>query len=201
MFETGRSARIDDYGHASGPFAVVARERGVRSSVATPIVVEDSVWGVMVVGCFGEQRLPADTEARLASFTELVAPAVANAESRAAVARLAQEQTTLRRVATLVARGAEPQELFGSVTEEVARLLLAEMSNTARYEPDGSFTIVGSVGILRTHWPVGSRWPLGGNNTTTLVFETTRPARIETFDEASGGRPCRQPRPTTSAPR
>ena len=28
VFETGRSARIDDYGDASGPFAVGARERG-----------------------------------------------------------------------------------------------------------------------------------------------------------------------------
>ncbi len=62
------------------PSGVAARERGVLSSVATPTVVEASVWGVMVVGCFEERRLPADTEARLASFTELVATAVANAE-------------------------------------------------------------------------------------------------------------------------
>jgi signal transduction histidine kinase len=99
---------------------------------------------------------------------------------------LAEEQEALRRVATLVARGVPPEELFAAVTEEVARLLVAEMSNMVRYEPDGAFIIVGSVGVLRTHWPVGSRWPLGGNNTTTLVFETGRPARVETFDEATG---------------
>ena len=138
----------------------------------------------MVVG--GSEVLPADTEARLASFTELVATAVANAESRAELARLADEQAALRRIATLVARGLPPEHVFEAVTQEVGRLLVAEMSNMVRYEPDGSFTIVGSVGsaaVLRKHWPVGSRWPLGGNNTTTLVFETARPARIDTFGE------------------
>jgi hypothetical protein len=58
-FETGRSARIDDYGDSSGPFADGAREHGVRSSVATPTVVEASRWGVMVVGGSEEVgRLP-----------------------------------------------------------------------------------------------------------------------------------------------
>jgi GAF domain-containing protein len=78
VFETGRSARIDDYGDASGPFAVIARERGtrLRSSVATPIVVEASLWGTVVVSCSEQQSLPAKTEARLADFTELVATAI-----------------------------------------------------------------------------------------------------------------------------
>ena len=68
---------------------------------------------------------------------------------------LAEEQAALRRVATLVARGAPPSEVFSAVTEEVALLLVAEMSNMVRYEPDGAFTIVGSVGsvgVLSKHW-------------------------------------------------
>ena len=180
VFETGRSARIDDYGDASGPFAVVARERGtrLRSPVATPIVVEASLWGVVVVGCSEEQSLPADTEARLASFTELVATAVANAESRAGLARLAEEQEALRRVATLVARGVPPEEVFASVSEEVNRLFLSDVSNLCRLESDGTFTILASA---RERFPVGSRWPVGGKNVTTLVFETGRPGRIDNF--------------------
>ena len=39
---------------------------GVRSAVATPIIVEGRLWGVMVAGSTLEQLLPADTEARLA---------------------------------------------------------------------------------------------------------------------------------------
>jgi GAF domain-containing protein len=189
VFETGRPARVD-YDDASGPFAVVARESDarVRASVAAPIIVDGRLWGTVGVSSIGEEPLPADTEARLESFTELLATAVANAESRAGLAQLAEEQAALRRVATLVARGAAPEEVFAAVTEEVARLLVAETTNMVRYEPDGTFTIVGSVGSvgLRAHWTVGSRWPLGGYNTTTLVFETARPARIEPFDEATG---------------
>ena len=64
--------------------------------------------------------MPADTEARLTKFTELVATAIANAESRAGLARLAEEQAALRRVATLVARGAPAEEVFAAVAEEVA---------------------------------------------------------------------------------
>jgi hypothetical protein len=49
---------------------------------------------------------PAAMEARLTQFTELLAMAIANAESHAGLARLAEEQVALRRVATLVAAGA-----------------------------------------------------------------------------------------------
>ena len=108
---------------------------------------------------------------------------------------LAEEQAALRRVATLVARGAPPEEVFATVTEEVARLFPTDMTIMCRYEPDGAFTIVGSVGSvgsLGKYWPVGRRWPLGGKNTTTLVFETARPARIETYAESQRRthRPC-----------
>ncbi len=185
VFETGRPARIDDYGDTWGAFAV-AREHGVRSSVAAPVVVEASLWGVMVVAASEERSLPADTEARLASFTELVATAIANAESRAGLARLAEEQAALRQVATLVARGTPPDEVFAAVTEEVARLFPTDWTVMCRYLPDGAFTIVGSVGSLANPWPVGGRWPLGGNNAATLVFETARPARIENYAGVAG---------------
>jgi signal transduction histidine kinase len=85
VFETGRSVRIDDYADASGPLSVTALDTGIRSAVASPIVVEGRLWGMMGAGSSSEQTLPRDSEARLASFTELVAMAIANAESRAEV--------------------------------------------------------------------------------------------------------------------
>jgi len=81
--QTGRPARIDSYPDASGPLAAATAERGIRSGVGAPIVVEGRLWGVMVAGSILEQQLPPDTEARLGAFTELVATAIANAESRA----------------------------------------------------------------------------------------------------------------------
>jgi GAF domain-containing protein len=188
VFETGRSARIDDYGDASGPFAVGAREHGVRSSVATPIVVEGAMWGVMVVGCFEEQTLPADTEARLASFTELVGTAVANAESRAGLARLAEEQAALRRVATLVAHGTPPEEVFAAVVEEVGRLLSGvsvDYAGMARYEPDGGLTVLATAGRAG-FVPIGTRLTPGELKLGTIVFETGRPARVDDYADASG---------------
>ena len=86
VFETGRPARLEDYADASGPVGVAAREAGYRSAVGTPIIVEGRFWGVMTAASSAEEPLAADTEARLASFTELVATAIANAESRAELA-------------------------------------------------------------------------------------------------------------------
>jgi GAF domain-containing protein len=86
VFDTGRPARKDAYGDASGQVGVNARETGFRSAVGTPINVEGRLWGVVIAGSSGDQLLPADTEARLADFTELLATAIGNAESRAALA-------------------------------------------------------------------------------------------------------------------
>src|SRR6202041_2599926 len=96
VFETGRPARFDGYSDVPGTLADDAREAGLRSAVATPITAEGRLWGVIGVGSSLEQPLPADTEARLASFTELVATAIANAESHEALTRLAGGEAGLR---------------------------------------------------------------------------------------------------------
>jgi signal transduction histidine kinase len=83
VFETARPARMDNYADASGPLGVTLRDLGLRSAVGTPITVEGRLWGMMAVGSSGEQRLLPDIEPRLGDFTELVATAIANAESRA----------------------------------------------------------------------------------------------------------------------
>ena len=74
--ESGRPARID---YVDDP---VALEYGISSSVAAPITVEGRLWGYVAASWTGD-RPPPETEARLAGFTELVATAIANAESRA----------------------------------------------------------------------------------------------------------------------
>jgi signal transduction histidine kinase len=186
LLETGRSARIDSFADALGPGGVAARERGLRSAVATPISVEGRLWGAVFAGSTLDQPVPADTETRLASFTELLATAIANAESRADLARLAEEQAALRRVATLVARAAPPEQVFAAVTEEVGRLLPVDIAGMGRFEPDGTQTIVASWGRAVEHFPVGDRQSLGGQNLVTHVFETGRPARMDSYGDASG---------------
>ena len=78
----------------------------------------------------------AATESRLQNFTELVATAIANADARAEVARLAAEQAALRRVATLVAGGAPPSAVFDAVTREASDVLEASAVSLARYHDD-----------------------------------------------------------------
>ena len=80
---TGRPVRIDDFRDATGPVAEVATEFGFWSAVGAPISVDGGLWGVAAVVWARPEPLPADTEARLAEFTELVATAIANAQAHA----------------------------------------------------------------------------------------------------------------------
>jgi signal transduction histidine kinase len=84
--ESGRPVRIDSFADASGPIAEEARALGIKSSVGCPIVVSGRLWGVIAASSRGEEPFPADTESQIGEFTELVATAIANAESRAELA-------------------------------------------------------------------------------------------------------------------
>jgi signal transduction histidine kinase len=85
VFHTGRPERIDYSGDPSGQIADVEREWGFSSAVGVPIDVEGQLWGVVTVASARERSLPANTEARLSGFTQLVATAIANAEAQAAL--------------------------------------------------------------------------------------------------------------------
>ena len=188
VYQTGQ-ARIE-YSEISGVIGQVAsRDWGMRSSVGVPVSAESRLWGCIVVAFSGQELrpLPADTEQRLASFTELVATAIANTESRASLARLAEEQAALRRVATLVAQGVPPEEVFAAVAEEVGRLLSVDLVGMARYDPDATLTYVASWGRAVDYFPVGSRWPLVGRSVGTTVFETGRPVRVDSYADSASG--------------
>ena len=187
VFRTGQAARTD-YADVSGVIGDVAtRDWGWRAAVGVPIRVEGRLWGVMVVALTREELLPEDTEARLAGFTELVATAIADAQARTGLRSFGEEQAALRRVATLVARAAPPEEVFAVVAEEAGRLLTTDVAIMNRYAPDGTEAVVGvwaSNGVPPV--AVGTRVPVGGRNVTSLVFQTGRSARIDSYTDASG---------------
>ena len=186
--ETGRPARIDGYADVSGAIGAL------RPRLGCPIVgracrsaSRAGLWGSSSSACSREQPLPPDTEARLASFTELVATAIANAESRAALARLAEEQAALRRVATLVARGVPPVEIFSAVSDEVARLFGAQAA-VLRFEHDGPAVVF--VGVSKTlDLPVGTRWEFQPGMASAEVYRTGRSARVDAMDWSSASGP------------
>ncbi len=183
MLKTGRPARIDEYAELPGSIAAASRESRLLGSAGAPIIVDGDIWGWMAAAS-SRAPLPEQIEDRLAEFTELVATAISNTESRAGLRQLAEEQAALRRVATLVASGTRPEEVFEAVANEVARLLSVDLANVCRYESDGTVTFVASAG---DRFPVGSRWPFTkGSNLSTLVFETGRPARLDNYGDATG---------------
>ena len=188
---SGESARIDDYAQLDGELAEAVRRVGIRSTVGVPIMVAGRLWGAMMVSTKEPDPLPNGTEAQLASFTELLATAIANAESREALGCLADDQAALRRVATLVARGTAPSEVFAAVANEMARCLHAANITVSSFDDD-MVTIVAVAALAPgiQHAPlVGIRRTLSeGDNIATRVFQTGRPARLEglEFQNAPG---------------
>jgi len=185
--QTGRPARVEDYAHMAGEIAAVVRGAGMRSAVASPIVVARRLWGAMVVLCERDEPLPADTEARLSDFTELVATAIANAESREALAALADEQAALRRVATLVASRGGPEPVFRAVADEVQALFGSNMSVILRFEGDGTATTLGTHSGLPT---AGTRHPVDPDFVIGSVRRTRRAARFDTDDPTAASMPA-----------
>jgi signal transduction histidine kinase len=179
VHETGRPARIDDYSGLRGEIAAMARRDGLRSTVAVPIVVCGRLWGALLASTDDESApLPAGSEARLESFTEVVASALANAEARDELERLAEEQAALRRVATLVARRAGADDVFAAVTEEVSRLLDVTGAAMIRLEPDASGTLVARWDRDGNGVRVGTQMAPDRDEVSQRVLRTGRAARI-----------------------
>jgi len=84
---TGVPHRKEDYSDAPGAIAATVRELGIRSAVASPIVVEGVAWGVIAVLSRNPEPLPPDTEKRIAEFSRHAGMAVANAKNRSDLAQ------------------------------------------------------------------------------------------------------------------
>jgi signal transduction histidine kinase len=120
--------------------------------------------------------------------------------------QLADQQAALRRVATLVARGARPAEVFTAVADELGHLIGAEATFVSRVdppspgrpgapaadpsgerrEPDWSTTVVGSYGRVSDEVPIGFRITLQPGMATAAAIQTRRPARINGEKLANG---------------
>ena len=177
ILETGQPARIDDYSQLGGSIAAAARESGYGSAFGAPITVGGVVWGLICVGTTESEPLPADTEARLRDFTELLATAISKAQADDDLRRLVRQQAALTRVATIVAEGVPAAELFAALTHEVFHALEVPAVSLVRYEADRSTVVLASLNA--PDLPVGARSPLDGGNLSAKVLETGRPARVD----------------------
>ena len=180
--QTGSPARVDGYDDATGAAAEFARRHGWRSSIAAPISVEGRLWGVMLVSTQRPEPFPAGAETRLAAFTDLVATALANAQAHDEVRWFGEEQAALGRVATLVAAGAAPEQVFTAVVEEASRLVALERIELVRLNSDNTGTVIAASG--EHPLPARSPWSFGDHG--PLRDEINRRARSAGFQSGIG---------------
>ncbi|MET7418961.1 DUF4118 domain-containing protein [Dactylosporangium sp. NPDC005555] len=137
--------------------------------------------------------VPADIPQRtVRRLRERVVPSLASllhagcerAASREHLRRLAAEQAALGRVATLVASGGRPLEVFEAITIELRRLLGEYSTWLCRYEPDGTASVAStSISELSA---AQVRWPIEGENVLVKVRDTGQAARVDGFEGAAG---------------
>jgi PAS domain S-box-containing protein len=101
VLRSGNPERVDSYDGVEGELAERLRARGYRSSVAAPVRVAGSLWGVLVASAHHSHELHEGAERRLCDVAELVAQALANADARevlaAARARIVEAGDSERR--------------------------------------------------------------------------------------------------------
>jgi uncharacterized protein YoaH (UPF0181 family) len=102
--------------------------------------------------------------------------------------RLVEEQAAVRRLGTLVARGAEPSEVIGAVAEEMRRCVGAITAGIWRFDTSGEITLVAAAArpAALAKWPLGTRTPIEGDTLATMVHRTGLPARIDSYDNIAG---------------
>jgi PAS domain S-box-containing protein len=153
-------------------------ERTLESGRANAVEYELSIGGV---AHWKEARMVPSGDGEVVAISrDFTEQRRAEAEQR----RLAAEQAALRRVATLVAGNAPPEEVFQTVTEEVCRLLGLRTAVLHRFEDERTSTIVGKFGEPTGPFEVGNVNELEVG-AALQVLETGAPARSN-YDELVG---------------
>lgn len=107
--------------------------------------------------------------------------------SQAKASALADSQAALRRVATLVARGVDPAQVYPAAVAELSHGLGVDNVALIRYDSGKAVVLLaGRDDSGLTKMSMGERIPLEGDNVAALIFETGEPARMDTYDGATG---------------
>jgi K+-sensing histidine kinase KdpD len=97
--------------------------------------------------------------------------------------RIADEQAALRNLATLVAHGAPPPEVFGAVARELANVLGTSHTVIARYLQDGDSVVLSGTSNYEKIVPAGTRWDLEKGTVCELVYRTRAPGRVGGYED------------------
>jgi signal transduction histidine kinase len=102
------------------------------------------------------------------------------------ITELLKEQSALRQVATLVARGRRPDAVFATVVEQAATVLDVDAVTLVRQEPDGIIMVLATWGLGDALAPAGERLSMRGSNATSKALRTGTIARQEHFTGPEG---------------
>ena len=108
-------------------------------------------------------------------------------EDQEQLRRVVEEQGALRRIATLVARGVSPADIFAAVAGELGRIQGVEYTVINRFDPAtattvGHWSAPGAPDILP---PAGGHWTLEADSAAGEILRTGRPARVNTDTSTS----------------
>ncbi|MFB9627691.1 sensor histidine kinase [Nonomuraea helvata] len=186
-------------GRALGlPFLSIetATVAGDGQHVALPLTVSGNRLGTLTVPKDLPERMTRRLDERVVPSLEALLHAAHEREaisqaleaSRDELRRFAEEQAALRRVATLVAHGVRPSEIFDAVTGEVGHIVNADFALLERYDP-------GPTVVLVSVWAkdgcaqmptAGSNWPLEKHSIASLVTCAGHPERIDIDENIAG---------------
>ncbi len=191
VVSSGGPARVEGLDDLHTDFARARwRELRIQAAIGAPIVVDGRIWGmVMASRRTLDDPFPAGAEHRLGDFAALVAQAIANSEAQLEVAALAEEQASLRRVATLVAGGRPRAEVLAAATGEVGRIYEARAAYFVRWEGvQDEVCIVGGWTDGSEHVVEGLMYHPSQGGATLKVLETGFASRGEETSPELGAR-------------
>lgn len=140
------------------------------------------VMGVFLLGTLMANTLAGVARARAAE---------ADAQRREADAA-ARQQAALRRVATAVAQGTDPSDVFSAVTTELKQVFATPHAHLLRYESDGTAVVLAATdepGLPKM--PVGERFSQNSDSIAGRIWRDRRAARMDSYAEASGATAAR----------
>jgi signal transduction histidine kinase len=137
VWHRGRSSRRDDAASGTGALTTLARERGLEHAIGAPIVVEGRLWGVINAYWSRAKAPPHNAESRMSEFAELVATAIANANSRDELVRsrarvLDAGDEARRRVVRDLHDGAQQSLVHTILSLNLAERALSDDPNQAK---------------------------------------------------------------------
>lgn len=168
------------------PYAVLGSGDAPAASDQEKILMHDgpAVTASLVVPANLDPTVSRRIRRVVPSIEALLAAARERQDMHGRTVALARQQASLRRVATLVALRAEPEEVFGAVAHELADGLDNEHVCVVRYAED-RYTIIAHRDEVEHSLSVGDELPIGGRNVATMVRETGLAASID-FATATG---------------